>query len=140
MPIMTNAVSRNQILPNGSQLRDDLCEIGLNTAAGALAAHLFSIIHPIGGAIFGASITLTRIAAIGLANQFSMDQTAKKIALMYIPYLSAAVGIFAVTMAGFPLTLLGTAGLALTMVVTQVFLNVLLQGSDFCHNRIRERS
>jgi hypothetical protein len=117
-------------------------EIGVTTAAGALAGHVFGIINPVGGAVFGASCALTwtladaisdkvfAVPAPGSHSEFIMNRTALKTAAWFVSLaVSIGVGIFAATTAGFPLTVLGGVGMLLTMAVTSIAMRVVGQVS-----------
>jgi hypothetical protein len=95
--------------------------IGVSTGTGALAGWAFGIIHPVGGAIFGASYALTNTFAHLFADKFCADRTALKTAVWVISFMaSISVGIFATTVAGFSLNLFSGVGMVLAMIVTSI--------------------
>ena len=100
-----------------------------NTGAGYIAGSAFSIINPIGGAIFGGSYALTSMVADGIMNAVGcnkVNNVALQIAKLVIAnVLGAVAATFAVAAAGFPITFAAAAMLvggmfAISMVITAV--------------------
>lgn len=106
----------------GGQIFNHVREIAENTATGALAGYLLGVIDPVGGAVFGASYAVTMTIADAISNKFiDMNKTALKITAFFVSaVVSAGVGIFVATTAGFPLTVLGGIGMLLTMAATSI--------------------
>jgi len=130
---MATTSSTHQTPSTGAQIFKAIYEIGFSSAAGALAGYLFNIINPMGGAVFGASMSLSRHVTSALAERFCMDQTALKVTAYLVSFIaSIAVGVFSTTAAGFPLTTLGAVGMVLAMVVSNCFLGVMLGGAGCC--------
>ena len=90
-------------------------DLGLRTASGALGAYLFSIISPIGGAIFGLASSI--VCTMGYTSLDPVQDPIIKLAL-YAPMLfcGIATGMIAVSAAGFPLTFVSAFSLSLAMV------------------------
>src|SRR5580698_9448890 len=74
------------------QILSGACKVATSAAIGGLAAYAFSIINPVGGAIFGATSALTGIIADKIANQFSINHTAVKIAVWTVSAI-ASIGV-----------------------------------------------
>lgn len=107
-----------------------MSSIVTSALTGALAAHLFSIITPIGGAVFGVTSTLSHLLvdeamnAMGCRNP---QNVAFKIAKLVIPsLLAAAVSGLVATVCGFPITfvasllLIGAIHLTTSLVIAAV--------------------
>jgi hypothetical protein len=93
-----------------------LYNIALSGGAGALAAWAFTIIDPIGGAIFGVASALTNSLGRVMAN-VPGTEAAVKTAVHFLTFIaSLAVGAAAVTLAGFQITLMSAVGLSLAMI------------------------
>ncbi|MBS0604439.1 MAG: hypothetical protein JSS60_05295 [Verrucomicrobia bacterium] len=108
-------------------------EIGINAASGALAGYAFSLIDPIGGAIFGATSALSHTIATSLADRFAFNQTAVKIAVWAVSFVaSVGLGLLAATVAGFPLTVMGAVGMTLAMLVTSLVVRIVSGGMLCC--------
>lgn len=116
-----------------SKILEGVYEVSVSAGAGALAGYLFTIINPVGGAIFGATMDLTRLIGDALADKFLMDQTSLKIAAYVVSLIVAAGAGFLVTTAlGFPITVLGTIGMVITMAITSFAIRILFHGAGCC--------
>jgi hypothetical protein len=114
----------------GSQIFNSIYEIGFNAASGAFAGWAFGIINPIGGAVFGASYALTHALASEVASKLHMDQTALKVAAWFVSFIASfGVGMLAATVAGFPITILGSVGMILAMLITSLALRMVVSGA-----------
>jgi hypothetical protein len=130
---MTTTSSTHPTQSPGSQLFNTIYEVGFSAAAGALAGYLFYIINPVGGAVFGAAMSLTGHIGAAVVDRLCIDQTALKVAFYAVSFIaSVAVGFFATTAAGFPLTVLGSVGMVLTMVITNCVLNIITGSTSRC--------
>jgi hypothetical protein len=107
-----------------SQERPSYCAVILDKAeniarfigAGAWSGYTFSIINPIGGAIFGANSALLYLAGTGIAHLTGIR--VHWIALrVFCLFVSIPVSAAATTAFGFPVTVLGGAKLMLALVV-----------------------
>ena len=115
----------NQPPSCADQILNGLYQIGVSTLSGALAGYLFTIIDPVGGAIFGATSALTGVFANALAERFGMDQTASKIILWSVSFMvSIAAAVLVTTAAGFPLTVLGALGMTCAMIGTSILVRI----------------
>ncbi len=132
MSIDSTTSSRAQQPPSlGAQIFNSIYEIGVSTGAGALAGWAFGIIDPVGGAVFGASYALTRTLANAFADKLCMGRTALRIAAWVVSFIaSVSVGIFVATTAGFPLTVLGSVGMLLAMLVTSIAVRIVVYGAS----------
>ena len=93
-------------------------DLGLRAAAGAFAGYAWSIINPIGGAIFGLASALTNTAGDAItASTVPMNETAAKTAMRVATFLlSVAAGIIATAAAGYTITVGAAVGLSLAMI------------------------
>jgi len=117
---MTTAIRPNhQAHSPAGEVVTGLYQIGISAGAGALAGYAFSLIHPIGGAIFGATFAVVNSIGTSLANQFGMNEEATKTALYAVSYIiSTLAGAFATTTLGFPLTFLSGVVMTFGMIIT----------------------
>jgi hypothetical protein len=85
--------------------------IGANASLGYIAGSVFTIINPIGGAIFGATYALTSVVADGILGAVGCNNnTALKIAKFVISgVLGAVAATFTVAAVGFPITFAAAA-------------------------------
>jgi hypothetical protein len=87
---------------------------GYFAGVGALAGYTFSIIHPVGGAIIGATSYSLAVAGKKIAEVARVEYTELKASAIF--YASVCVSIVATTaLGGFPVTVLGGASLALAL-------------------------
>ncbi len=128
----TNTPSTQQVPSNGAKIFNAIYEIGVTTGAGALAGYLFSIINPVGGAVFGATYAFTNIIANTVADKVLPNAALKVVACVASFFASVAVGIFAATTIGFPLTVLGSVGMLVAMVVTSCAIRCVTGGAGCC--------
>ncbi len=93
-------------------------DFGLRAAAGAFAGYSWSIISPIGGAIFGLASAITNTIGDYIAESaVPMNETAAKTALRVATFLfSVAAGIIATSALGFTMTVGSALGLSLAMI------------------------
>jgi hypothetical protein len=109
--------------------------IGANASVGYIAGSVFTIINPIGGAIFGATYFLTNLVTdVILGSAGSNNNTALKIAKFVISgVLGAVAATFAVASVGFPITFTAAAllggGMALVSLPIKSIINCCFQGS-----------
>jgi len=117
----------------GTQIIHGIYNVGVTTAAGAMAGYAFSFINPIGGAIFGATTGLADTIANSLAERFAFNSTAVKIAVWAVSaVVSIGLGLLAVTAAGFPLTVVGSVGMTVAMIVTGIAVKIVTVGVVCC--------
>jgi hypothetical protein len=133
----TTTITSSQETPStGAQIFNAIYEIGVSTGAGALAGYFFTIINPVGGAIFGASCALTRTIGGALIDRFVTDPTLKVAAYAVSFIASIAAGIFVATTAGFPLTVMGSVGMLLAMLVTTCAIRCVTGGAGSCSSAL----
>lgn len=109
----------------GARLIETVYYTGVCAAAGALAAHAFHIVNPLGGAVFGATSALTEIVANTIAQRSGLNQTTDKIALWAVTFaLRIGAGMLAAAAAGFTLTVTSAAGLAIAVLVAAVVVQI----------------
>ncbi len=118
----------------GAKIFNAIYEIGVSTGAAALAGYMFSIINPVGGAVFGATYALTNIIADTVADKVLPNATLKVVAYAVSFFASVAAGIFAATTMGFPLTVIGSVGMLLAMIVTSCAIRCVTGGAGCCSN------
>jgi hypothetical protein len=105
--------------PVGPRLNitQEVYAIAFNAGVGAYAAHLFSLVHPAGGAIFGVVRTLTSAVVERVLDRV-IDETPQgktlKRALKFFAGVAAAWG--AMTLAGFSITF----GAAVTLAIATI--------------------
>jgi|GEM_PF-2877126 len=109
--------------------------IGANASVGYIAGSVFTIINPIGGAIFGATYFLTNLLTdVILGSAGCNNNTALKIAKFVISgVLGAVAATFTVAALGFPITFTAAAmlagGMALVNWPIKSIINCCCQGS-----------
>lgn len=122
----------NIITTPASQVLNGIYNVGMNSAAGALAGYAFGLINPVGGAIFGAVSALSHSVATGLGARWLGDRTCAKVAGWAISFVaSIGAGVFVATAAGFPITVLGGVGLTATSLLTHASLKMVTGGLCF---------
>ena len=96
--------------------------ISANAGLGYMAGSVFTIINPIGGAVFGATFALTNMVADGILGAVGCNNnTALEIAKFVIAgALSAVAATFAVAALGFPITFTAAAMLVGGMVLVDM--------------------
>jgi hypothetical protein len=98
--------------------------IGVSAGVGALAAVAFTVINPIGGAIFGATGALTGIVTNCIMDALghdTMDARAFRITKLIITgVLSAVAATFAIALAGVPITFTAVATLIAGMFIVNL--------------------
>jgi hypothetical protein len=103
-------------------------QIARGALAGALAGYVFSIINPVGGAIFGANFALFGITdrvPRPDASLFKRAFASSGVAFA----LSIPVGAVATAAFGFPVTILGGYGLAIATLVSRIAVEAGIQGA-----------
>ncbi|MCX6989614.1 MAG: hypothetical protein NTX49_00890 [Chlamydiae bacterium] len=110
--------------------------IGISAGVGALAACVFTVIDPIGGAIFGATGALTGLVAHGIMNAVgrdTMDERAFRITKLVVSGVLAAVAAtFALAVAGFPITFTAAATLIAGMFIVNLIVPDILNCIACC--------
>ncbi len=135
MAIATTTTSASQLeQPSAaSQILQGVYEVGVSAGAGALAGYMFSLINPVGGAVFGASMALTRLIGNALADKFLMNQTAMKITAWALSLIAGVgPGFLAATTLGFAITAWGAIGLTLAMIITSCAIRCVFNGAGCC--------
>ena len=107
-----------------------IAHIAGQAGIGYLTGSVFSIINPVGGAIFGATNALTNIAAdivINAVGSNRINNVALLIAKLVISgILGAVAATFAVAAAGFPITFAAAAMLIGGIVVVDIAIEAIL--------------
>lgn len=103
--------------------------IAFNAGVGAYAAHLFSLVHPAGGAIFGVVRTLTSAVVERVLDRV-LDDTPQgktlKRALKFFAGVAAAWG--AMTLAGFSITFGAAVTLAIATIPAEFIIRCFIPG------------
>ncbi len=116
---------QNHSLSVPVQVLGGIFRVAGSAVIGGLAAYAFSIINPVGGAIFGATSALTSIVADKIANQFSINHTAVKVAVWIVSAMaSIGIGLAVTTAVGFPLTVVGAIGMTAAMLATSIVVHL----------------
>ncbi|MCX6989615.1 MAG: hypothetical protein NTX49_00895 [Chlamydiae bacterium] len=105
--------------------------INANAGLGYIAGSVFTIINPIGGAVFGATFALTNMVADGILGAVGCNSnTALKIAKFVIAgALSAVAATFAVAAVGFPITFTAAAMLVGGMVLVNMAITMAIKAA-----------
>jgi hypothetical protein len=110
-PVTTRAPSQ------ASEAILGLYNVALSGCAGAFAAWAYTLINPIGGAVFGIAAGCANSLGSVIANSLPVNETAAKTAAHFLTFLaSLGIGAFAATLAGFHITLMGAVALSLAMI------------------------
>jgi hypothetical protein len=105
-------------IPTASQsLPRAILEISSSVATGALAGYTFSIINPVGGAIFGLAASATRIVGNYPVDRLGFHSSIKKALHLFSFILGSAAGVYAASLAGYTLTVGGTVGMTVAMAI-----------------------
>jgi hypothetical protein len=103
-------------------------------ASGYLAGLTFSIINPIGGAIFGATGAFTNITLWYLVSKLDISSTTAKTILYGLSFIASMAIAGAVTTAvGFPITFVGAISLTFAMLVTYIAVSMVAVGIICCN-------
>jgi hypothetical protein len=113
-----------------SQILDGVSTIGMSAGAGALAGYLFSIVNPVGGAVFGGTSALISLVGNKIAQRVGVNSFALRVALYAVAFFaSIAVSAIATTALGFPLTVSAGVILSIGMLVSQFAINLAIGGA-----------
>lgn len=133
LAVTTISASRSEQPSVASQILQGVYEVTVSAGAGALAGYMFTLINPVGGAVFGASMALTRLLGNTLADKFLMDQTAMKITAWTLSLIAGVgAGFLAATTLGFAITAWGAIGLTLAMIITSCAIRCMFNGATCC--------
>jgi hypothetical protein len=122
-PVTTQTVDphTNSFGSTVGEVLGGIVKVGTNAGFGALAAYAFSIIHPIGGAIFGATAAVCRIVADKVLDSMPENKTALKIAVWAVGFVATiAISLLVTTTLGFPITAIGAVGMTVGMIATSI--------------------
>jgi len=99
--------------------------VGITTASGALAGHLWKIIDPVGGAIFGASYGIAHQLSGLLIEHLGLQTSAAKTAAFVIAFIaSISAGFFAAGAAGFSIAVGSAIWMPIAMCVASVIVRL----------------
>jgi hypothetical protein len=119
--------------PFAIQLLSNTVKVVACGATGYIAAMVFSIVDPVGGAIFGVSSTASGIVIEFLVEKLGISSTCAKVAFFAFTFIaSTAIATAITTASGFPITFLGSIGLTIAMFVTAVTITIVVSGILCC--------
>lgn len=83
----------------------NIYEIGITAASGAIAGHWWTLVNPVGGAIFGATVAIANKITNALTHKLDIRAPEAKVAAFAITFIAKMGLAFLVTTAlGFPMT------------------------------------
>lgn len=94
-----------------------------NSCTGAIGAGVFTVINPVGGAIFGAVSTLSQHLILQILNhaEYEENESAAKIINYAVSFFSSiAIGALVASAVGFPITFTGGVVLTACMMATSL--------------------
>lgn len=129
----TTTISRAEPPSAAAQIVQGAYEVAVSAGAGALAGYMFTLINPVGGAVFGTTMALTRLIGSALADKFLMNQTAMKIMAWTLSLLAGVgAGFLAATGLGFAMTVSGAIGMTFAMILTSCAMRCMFTGAGCC--------
>lgn len=96
---------------------------------GYLSGCIFSLINPIGSAVYGAASVISEMALVYLGSQFELSGCLKSLFVTTAFFASMAIGALVTTSIGFPITFAVAIDLTLAMIMTTLAMKMALFGA-----------